>query len=230
MQRSQLLATINVTFLALLALGCTHPIEVGGEGEGDIVATVPSRSCTYERGTCAVEVGGTYNESYSSLPRADSSFSHWEGGDYNNLDHLIGSGVGDISQLSIPAVFVEPNWYDTMPAPRAVFVPVADTPKLPDEPFHYANAQLPDHYLNNGFPPQVAFQSAPIDHDSTPADNPITDMGATLGRVLFYDLKPSGSGNTACAGCHASEAFVNVIPNIPRPPTITHAINNGLDA
>jgi cytochrome c peroxidase len=38
--------------------------------------------------------------------------------------------------------------------------------------------------------------------DNTPADNPITDAGATLGRVLFYDRQLSDNNSIACASCH----------------------------
>lgn len=38
--------------------------------------------------------------------------------------------------------------------------------------------------------------------DNTPAANPITDAGATLGRVLFHDLQLSANGTVACASCH----------------------------
>ncbi|MES2525208.1 MAG: cytochrome c peroxidase [Gemmatimonadota bacterium] len=38
--------------------------------------------------------------------------------------------------------------------------------------------------------------------DNTPALNPITDAGATLGRVLFYDRQLSVNDRVACASCH----------------------------
>lgn len=41
-----------------------------------------------------------------------------------------------------------------------------------------------------------------IVHDNTPADNPITDVGATLGRVLFYDRRLSRNNSVSCASCH----------------------------
>ncbi|MDX1446596.1 cytochrome-c peroxidase [Lishizhenia sp.] len=49
-----------------------------------------------------------------------------------------------------------------------------------------------------------ANQSAPtyITKDNTPAYNPITDAGATLGRVLFYDKALSVDQSTSCASCH----------------------------
>lgn len=38
--------------------------------------------------------------------------------------------------------------------------------------------------------------------DNTPADNPLTDAGAALGRVLFYDKRLSKNDTIACASCH----------------------------
>lgn len=80
-----------------------------------------------------------------------------------------------------------------------------DAPDLPESHFNYANITLPAHYLNNGFEGQVGFQEAAIVADNTPSDNPITDAGATLGRVLFYDRKLSQNGEVACASCHVQE-------------------------
>ncbi|MGB0850689.1 MAG: cytochrome-c peroxidase [Bacteroidia bacterium] len=75
---------------------------------------------------------------------------------------------------------------------------------LPAELFDYAGIQLPAHYTTNGFPAQFQFQPA-IEYDNTPSDNPITNAGATLGRVLFYDKKLSANGTIACASCHQAE-------------------------
>jgi len=76
---------------------------------------------------------------------------------------------------------------------------------LPEDYFNYANINLPNHYINNDFPSQFQFQQAAIAHDNTPVGNPITDAGATLGRVLFYDKKLSANGTIACASCHQQE-------------------------
>jgi cytochrome c peroxidase len=38
--------------------------------------------------------------------------------------------------------------------------------------------------------------------DNTPAGNPITDAGAGLGRILFYDPRLSANDQLSCAGCH----------------------------
>jgi cytochrome c peroxidase len=49
-----------------------------------------------------------------------------------------------------------------------------------------------------------AGQSKPayIQKDNTPVANPITNAGATLGRVLFYDKNLSVNNTIACASCH----------------------------
>lgn len=66
------------------------------------------------------------------------------------------------------------------------------SPNLPNTYFNYANPNLPNH-----------FNIPPIQNqDNTPANNPITDAGATLGRVLFYDKNLSANNTIACASCH----------------------------
>lgn len=69
---------------------------------------------------------------------------------------------------------------------------LTQTPNLPSTPFNYANITQPN-YLNT---PPVNGQ------DNTPNNNAITDAGATLGRVLFYDKNVSINNKTACATCH----------------------------
>ncbi|WP_075341764.1 cytochrome-c peroxidase [Tenacibaculum agarivorans] len=63
---------------------------------------------------------------------------------------------------------------------------------LPESPFNYANIELPNSFLNN----------LVRDEDNTPNNNPITDHGATLGRVLFYDTNLSKNNTISCASCH----------------------------
>jgi cytochrome c peroxidase len=62
-------------------------------------------------------------------------------------------------------------------------------PRLPQPPFSY-RVDLPPHL------------SALSETDSTPAASPVTDAGATLGRVLFHDRNLSKNGLVACASCH----------------------------
>ncbi|MEP3381122.1 MAG: cytochrome c peroxidase, partial [Maribacter dokdonensis] len=66
---------------------------------------------------------------------------------------------------------------------------------LPDSPFNYANILLPDFFLDNDV----------RNEDNTPNNNEITDNGATLGRVLFYDTNLSRNNTIFCASCHIQE-------------------------
>ena len=55
-----------------------------------------------------------------------------------------------------------------------------------------------DNYSNQPIPTYIV-------KDNTPISNPITDKGATLGRVLFYDKKLSIDNSISCASCHKQE-------------------------
>ncbi len=71
-------------------------------------------------------------------------------------------------------------------------------PNLPDTPFGYVDhavTNLPAHFFGG--------PGSPVHRDNTPADNPITDRGATLGRTLFYDKRLSHNNSIACASCHS---------------------------
>jgi cytochrome c peroxidase len=65
----------------------------------------------------------------------------------------------------------------------------SDSLKLPSQPYHY---QLP-----------TAATAGFVLEDNP--QNPITDHGATLGRVLFYDKKLSLNNLVSCASCHKQE-------------------------
>lgn len=56
---------------------------------------------------------------------------------------------------------------------------------------NYSAPDYPRHY-----------DGAALDLDNTPATNPVTDAGALLGRVLFYDRQLSINGTVSCATCH----------------------------
>jgi len=72
----------------------------------------------------------------------------------------------------------------------------ADYLNLPITPYEY-NVSLPNFYANN-----VA------NIDNSPITNPISNNGATLGRVLFYDKNLSLNRTVSCASCHKqSEGF-----------------------
>lgn len=82
---------------------------------------------------------------------------------------------------------------DPDPAPTD---PLPGEPNLPDQPYDYEDT-------GNNMPAYISdFIKANQGIDNTPAANPITNAGATLGRVLFYDKQLSVNNTVACASCH----------------------------
>jgi cytochrome c peroxidase len=57
-----------------------------------------------------------------------------------------------------------------------------------------------DNYAHPDLPPQ--YRDPDVDALDNARTAPITDAGATLGRVLFFDKRLSVNGTIACAGCH----------------------------
>lgn len=70
---------------------------------------------------------------------------------------------------------------------------VENIPTLPTSTYNYL-ITFPTH-----------IQNALTANDNTPADNPITNDGATLGRVLFYDKQLSKNNTISCASCHKQD-------------------------
>src|SRR5262245_51226687 len=66
---------------------------------------------------------------------------------------------------------------------------------LPEQADRYADVDLPAHFKTQtarGF-------------DNTPPGNPVTDHGATLGRVLFYDTSLSANNKISCGSCNVQK-------------------------
>jgi cytochrome c peroxidase len=61
---------------------------------------------------------------------------------------------------------------------------------------------LPSSPLNYLVNYPAFIQTALQLNDNTPSDNPITNDGATLGRVLFYDTQLSSNNTISCGSCH----------------------------
>ena len=73
---------------------------------------------------------------------------------------------------------------------------------LPATPYRYADVTLPAHFTQPG-----------RNEDNTPPDNPLSDHGAALGRVLFYGTRLSANSTTSCASCHVqAHAFADSKP------------------
>lgn len=83
------------------------------------------------------------------------------------------------------------------------FTILMDEPILPDTPYDYESLDLPTHFTTDaGGPLPTSINGI----DNTPNDNPITNDGATLGRVLFYDKNLSANRTISCGSCHQPEA------------------------
>lgn len=74
-----------------------------------------------------------------------------------------------------------------VPVARALEVPLVDLRR----PLNYARPVLPRFY-----------DAQVLAERNTPRDNPVTDKGATLGRVLFFDKTLSVDDSVSCASCH----------------------------
>jgi cytochrome c peroxidase len=85
----------------------------------------------------------------------------------------------------------------------SVDIPFPPPPSLPAVMFDYvayAVTNLPKHYTDPNSPAGNL-----VGTDNTPATNPITNAGATLGRVLFYDKLLSANHTTSCGSCHIQQ-------------------------
>jgi cytochrome c peroxidase len=96
---------------------------------------------------------------------------------------------------SLPKAGAAPNqffraFYDT--ARQDVRSTVESALLLPTTSFNYAAPVLPLSFTVN---PILA-------QDNTPLTNITSDLGATLGRVLFYDKRLSTNQTVSCASCH----------------------------
>lgn len=69
-------------------------------------------------------------------------------------------------------------------------------PNLPATPYEYASVPLPPYFNQPGIGGA----------DTMPVTNTITNAGATLGRVLFYDKLLSVNNTVSCSSCHQQAA------------------------
>ncbi len=111
----------------------------------------------------------------------------------------------------------------------ARYVPINEQPKiidLPETVFNYTNLNLPPHFLTND---GGALPSSVNGIDNNPSDNLVTDAGATLGRVLFYDITLSKNNSIACGSCHRQDIAFSDSPvrslGFLQVPTRRHSIS-----
>jgi cytochrome c peroxidase len=118
--------------------------------------------------------------------------------------NLRGAGRFSLGLSALAGLLVSSSWAPTFAEEAndrpAVKPSTLRTLRLPETPYRYADIDLPAHFRT---PAARSF-------DNTPRDNPVTDTGATLGRVLFYDTRLSANNTIACASCHLQKnAFVD---------------------
>ena len=118
--------------------------------------------------------------------RASTDLRNWTG----IATHRVHNGSLDVSFAPQGGT----RFYQLASLPAAAST-VANTLNLPATTYNYANPTLPAHLLTQVIRAQ----------DNTPANNPTTNAGATLGRVLFYDKRLSANQTVSCSSCHQAE-------------------------
>jgi hypothetical protein len=127
-------AFVLATLLSL-AYGCSHPIEI--VGEGDVLSATGTRHCYYEDYLAGAEscsknlVVQEYVETYYAEPREGWRFEKWL-----NYSHC--ADTGNECAFDIPADAVKIGWGQTMPSLLAVFAKNAPPPPEPLALFSYA--------------------------------------------------------------------------------------------
>lgn len=101
--------------------------------------------------------------------------------------------------ITLSAIFILSSiiWYgcSNLDNPQ----PTAQELRLPSTPFNYEDVNFPENF-------HLEYT------DNTPENNQISNAGATLGRVLFYDNKLSLNNAKNCASCHKQHnAFSDVV-------------------
>lgn len=150
--------------------------------------SVPAGSTwTFTANDFAADVGFSPGESQSHISFVlDDGFTVF-------AQHIMtNEGAGVISNMTSRCA---------LPVSETVGVSTLGSPSLPNTPFEYANQNLPAHFTQ-----AVQGLDNVAATDNTPNNNPVTNTGATLGRVLFYDKRLSANDTISCASCHLQES------------------------
>jgi mono/diheme cytochrome c family protein len=106
---------LTATLLAFAIAGCTHPIDI--IGEGDIRSASGDNDCLLEELPCEAVAVNEYVETYSPQARPGFTFVGWEN---------CPSPEGDNCAFDVSAEVVHDNWNKTVPALVAKFAPVCE--------------------------------------------------------------------------------------------------------
>ncbi len=118
---------------------------------------------------------------------------------------FVNSLILGIVLLSIPSCTEDVTTVEKYSYTPDEFKVLSASLDLPQGTFEYENPPMPAH---------LASQSGFFAHDSGNAGrNKVTNHGATLGRVLFYDKRLSKNEKVSCSSCHFQEkAFSDPVP------------------
>lgn len=103
--------------------------------------------------------------------------------------------IGLVAMLALACTGNDPVNEELEEIEEQINEDLSDVLNLPATYYNYSNPDLPDHFTGR----QVS------NIDNTPGNNPVTNEGATLGRVLFYDVRLSANNSISCASCHVQE-------------------------
>jgi cytochrome c peroxidase len=106
---------------------------------------------------------------------------------YNGSFHLSVPRQGAAPKLFYRAIYSATN--------QTIANTTSNALHLPATAYNYAAPALPPYFLV----PPISGQ------DNTPATNAVTDAGAQLGRVLFYDKRLSTNQTISCSSCHQAQ-------------------------
>lgn len=151
---------------------------------------VPSSTLEIGRGpgTNAANVTVTDSFNHGWVLQTSSNLTTWT--DAATLKVHNGSFANSFSRdAANPNLFFR-AYYDS--TQQGILSTVENALLIPGNPFNYAAPVLPLSFTVN---PILA-------QDNTPLNNLTTDLGATLGRVLFYDKRLSTNQTVSCASCH----------------------------
>lgn len=196
-------------------LGNVHTSEVSGYPSTIIVQNTSDQSDTASFDVFDSATGQLVAENYSQSVPANSTWTFTVdefAGDFNfaplngqfHLDFVLDDGFTGFAQHLVvnenAGVLTDMTAKCTLPVSQTISADTLGVPSLPQTSFNYANINLPAHFTINN--PDFGNISG---LDNTPNNNQISDAGATLGRVLFYDKRLSVNDTTACASCHLQE-------------------------
>jgi len=170
-------ATLLLTTLVFLATFAVAQLPSGSS-----ISIAPGAAA----GTLAVNITEPGNHVW--VLQSSTDLSDWD--DIETLKIHNGRFQRSFSIASLPSGFFYRAAYN--PAGQTLTSTTATALLLPASPFNYANPSLPPAFLVN----PIAAQN------NTPANNPVTDAGAKLGRVLFYDKRLSLNQTISCSSCH----------------------------